>query len=178
MRLYRIHPNDAVSWALFPRFEARAVAMLQEYCPQIPVDIYVSSMRARFATTPDLTYFVVGIDDEGTIRAHLVAWVEMAWNKPVVHVNQLAADDGASVRDHRGPLLAGLDEWVDSLNRQYENAGQPARIESGEMWSWHPPAWWERYLRGFKVVETIRYVYRFKVGSAPQRLDVLPKELH
>ncbi len=154
--LKRLTPDDPRSWMLWPELEARVRRMIREFPTSSPEGPVIRKLRSLWGTTPGLLGAWLGVvkidpEENGTsglqIIGHAVGWVDMLWDAPVILMHQVAADSGVRVTGLRDRILGEIGAWADELNRLYEKAQSPLRIESVIFWTDRPDQW-RRYLGG------------------------------
>lgn len=159
--VHRLDHRVAESWAWYPVLEARALAFIAKHDVKVDPAYFRAELRGRFMDSESERHrLYLFLDDTGVAVGHFLAWVDVAYNRPYVHVNQVEADEGLTITDAMERMFDEVDVWVETLNRNIPE-GHPMRVDSVSWWTWHPPEVFARYLRRGCELKIDRYVLRY-----------------
>lgn len=91
-----IHGSQKEAWKLYPEVIKRIRDFCVIYDSMIDVASFDEFLRMSFVSAKPTALIVAGLDDDGFVCGHLVAVSERWFNKPVVTILQLEADDRIS----------------------------------------------------------------------------------
>lgn len=164
LRVIRLHPNDPLSWRLWPELEARIArfAVALEFDP--PPERLYTWLRQTFVGTPEILGCWLALEDE-TIRGHMLAWADAFLGEPFVFVYQCEADDGQSMAAIKHLTADMLTGWIEGMNASYEEKGLPLRIRELRFSTTHDEKLWARYLRLLGDVQKERVILSVKLKT-------------
>lgn len=168
LRVYRLEPNDPIAWALFPTFESRALTFLRREGVDAEIEAYRQECRARFFSQTDSRRMILFVDEDDEAHGHFYGWLDGAWGRPYIHVNQLDVDSGYNLSAVKDEMFREVDSWVDNLNHNLHP--QAPRVDGVEFWTWHEPEVFARYLRVGCDLKVSRYVLRYSIAERRKSL--------
>jgi hypothetical protein len=161
VHIHRLELADPKSWAYFPLFEQRALAFIEREKVDADPAHFRNDIRQKFLHPQiDVRRLLLFFDDEGQPFGHFYAWIDSAWGRNYVHVNQLDVDEGHSAVPFRDALFEEMDLWIERVNRPIPE-GHPSRIDEVSFWTWHNPDVFARLLRSGCDLKISRYVLTY-----------------
>lgn len=167
MKLYRLQPDDAFSWTLYPVFEARVRSFMAKYCPNYTAQQekeFFTELRQRWAATPQLAGYWLAIDGEQAV-AHVCGWIQQAHGRPYILCFQAECDQMWESRDVLPKVYAEARVWKDEVNAALlkTKADSPI-IDFVEQWTFHDnaPEAWNRLLPEIEQKQVL-HVMRFSI---------------
>lgn len=174
MTPYRLRNDAARSWALWPAFEARCLAFIDTHNVDFDKESFRSEIRARFGDPVlDRHRMYVFVDDEASIVGHFLGWVDVAHQRPYLHIHQLEIDGGRSDLRCMEIMFAEVDAWARSIN---ESTPHGPRVDRCEMWTWNDPAIFARYFRSGCDLKVTRYVMSYSLAERAAAVEDRSRE--
>jgi hypothetical protein len=164
MEILRLSPNDPRSWALWPQFEARVIAMAAE--SQVPMRIPVASteLRNRFLNLPLTALYLLYVEED-RIVGHCCGWLVINFGMPSLFILQDAVEAGRKPREKWGDAIRLWFDQIESAKGKvaYLPADLPP-FRKAQIVTPHDPELAKRYLSvaGFEHVHT-RSMMTFEV---------------
>jgi len=87
-----VHSSIDASWSLFPEFMGRVKSFCSTYDSDINLPILEEFLKMSFVSKKPSALMILGLDEQGTPLAHMLAIAEAWFGYPVVTVVQLEAD--------------------------------------------------------------------------------------
>ena len=167
MKLYRLHPDDAFSWQLYPAFEARVRSFMEKYCPnyteQQEKEFFVE-LRQRFAATPQLAGYWLAVEGEQVV-AHVCGWIQQNYGRPYILCFQAECDQTWESRHILPRIYMEAQLWKNEVNAALLKAKADSQIiDFVEQWTFHDngPEVWNRLLPGIEQKQVL-HVMRFSI---------------
>jgi hypothetical protein len=164
--IHRLEQSIPVAWNLFPLYEIRVIEFLRRYKIDADPEMFRAQLRARFFdSVPDRHRMYLAVDDDYEHPvAHFLAWLDVAWNRPYIHINQVEGSEKLSINEFIPPVLREVDEWAEALNRSIP-PGHPARVDTVSWFTWHDPTVFARWLRPECDLKISRYVLEYSISE-------------
>jgi hypothetical protein len=170
VKAFRLEPRNPLAWALFPVFEERCLAFIEREGIDADTEIFRQELRARFFhPQPNTRRMYLFIDESGIARGHFVAWLDVAWGRPYIHVNQLDVDEHYTCAAVKDGMFVAMDEWTEVLNKDVPD-GCPT-VDEVSFWTWHEPDVFVRYLRSGCDLKVSRYVLKYSVAERKKAIN-------
>lgn len=173
MRVLRLHPNDAASWAAWPRFEARALDFIARVSGEQVTDQFVRWLRESFVNRAEIMGAWLAFEDD-VIVGHLLSWTDVFFGEPYVFVHQVETDPGATQGPLHALMVDELRHWVDAMNWAYERAGVETRIRRMRFTTHRSDRAWREYLKPLGEIEKVRSIVTVRVHPDVPAATVAP----
>ena len=136
MIIIRMKPSDPRCWAWWPNYENRIVKLSPPLAPDTPNEKLIPFLRDAFVKD-SLGHFLLALVDEetGSVKGHLLAWVETMWGTPQIIIHQCITD--FDVTAHYAAAADEFDAWIGMVNSFIPEKITNVRWASERGDAWH-----------------------------------------